>query len=172
MTNDTPTLCTPPDPSVSGWWWLHDGYDVDGPRARQWNPDPTYDGGGWWSVWACEPCSPEEVVGPVTPHAEVEALRAEIQRLRATIEIVHYKLGTGGWALPLILRDMQDALNGQSDAATRALLREIGLLRAEGTALIQILFALPKGTLVVPPSAQTAIHNAILAASAPAPEDK
>ena len=165
---DTPSLCIPPDPSVSGWWHvITDEKSNDGREVAEWM---TY-GGLCTPHWRSRG-TVLSILGPVTPHAEVEALRAEIQRLRATIEIVHYKLGTGGWALPLILRDMQDALNGQSDAATRALLREIGLLRAEGTALTQILFALPKGTLVVPPSAQTAIHNAILAASAPAPEDK
>jgi len=166
---DAPTPCIPPDPSVGGWWWL--GYaDKNNEFPLWWEADGKY----WENGFDAERATAYgyRILGPVTPHAEVEALRAENARLRATIEIVHYKLGTGGWALPLILRDMQDALNGQSDAATRALLREIGLLRAEGTALTQILFALPKGTLVVPPSAQTAIHNAILAASAPAPEDK
>ena len=112
MTNDTPTLCTPPDPSVSGWWWLHDGYDDDGPRARQWNPDPTYDGGGWWSVWACEPCSPEEVVGPVTPHAEVEALRAEIQRLRAALQAVKDAAAYADGSLTDCGNITSNALNG------------------------------------------------------------
>jgi len=165
---DTPALCIPPDPSVSGWWWLGPVDDNGDAFPLWWDADAEcWDAGDM-------PLDDWRILGPVNPNAEVELLllRMENVRLRATIEIVHYKLGTGGWALPLILRDMQDALNGQSDAATRALLREIGLLRAEGTALIQILFALPKGTLVVPPSAQTAIHNAILAASAPAPEDK
>jgi hypothetical protein len=116
---DAPTLCIPPDPSISGWWWLHDGYDVDGPRARQWNPDPTYNGGGWWSVWACEPWSSEaiaregfRILGPVTTHAEVEALRAEIQRLRKALQAVKDAAAYVDGSLTDCGNIAGDALNG------------------------------------------------------------
>ena len=90
MTNDTPACCIPPDPSISGLWWLGD--EEGDVCALNW------DGENWWvrvpgdygcQVFRQSLFSREGwcIVGPVTPPAEVEALRAEIQHLRAVFRV-------------------------------------------------------------------------------------
>jgi len=78
--SDEITLCIPPDPSVGGWWWL--GYaDKNNEFPLWWEADGKY----WENGFDAERATAYgyRILGPVTPHAEVEALRAEIQRLRA-----------------------------------------------------------------------------------------
>ena len=80
MTNDTPAICIPPDPSVSRWWWLG---PVDNGDAFPlwWDADAEcWDAGDM-------PLDDWRILGPVATHAEVEALRAEIQRLRAAFRV-------------------------------------------------------------------------------------
>ena len=112
---DTPALCIPPDPSISGWWWLGD--EEGDVCALNW------DGENWWvrvpgdygcQVFRQQLLSREgwRILGPVTTHAEVEALRAEIQRLRKALQAVKDAAAYVDGSLTDCGNIASDALNG------------------------------------------------------------
>ena len=73
---EQPATCIPPDPSVSGWWYLQDGEFI---VNEYWNAE----GGTWDEFFVDRPISCAEwahasgyrILGPVPTFAEVEALR-------------------------------------------------------------------------------------------------
>jgi len=75
---DTPALCIPPDSSVSGWWHvITNEQSNDGHEVAEWMTYGDYCTPHWRSRGTVL-----SILGPVATHAEVETLRAEIQRLR------------------------------------------------------------------------------------------
>ena len=78
---DEPTTCAPPDPSVSGWWWL--AINGAGPQASYWNSGTSV----WWSdfIMSAKVASLRgyRVLGPVPTHSEVEALQTGLEMLHA-----------------------------------------------------------------------------------------
>ena len=81
--------CAPPPEllAVSGWYWVT-GPHTTGPLY--WVGARTWCSGQWQRDGDDQ--SPEDAyrigcryLGPVTPHAEVEALRVEVERLRAAV---------------------------------------------------------------------------------------
>jgi hypothetical protein len=81
METPAPASCIPPDPSVSGWWYVaKDGYTGPDELHEFWNAGNG--NGGWWDDFVADGMTPEEagdmgfsILGPVPSHAEVEALR-------------------------------------------------------------------------------------------------
>ena len=102
-----PALCIPPNPDVSGWWYVSMKQAV-GPRYeyhREWIAPPLHGVNGHWNCDGYEIFQDDaaelgyRILGPVPTHAEVEALRTEAadanrawNRLRDTYALQNYEL--------------------------------------------------------------------------------
>ena len=101
-----PASCVPPDPSVSGWWWLK-LHDYEG--AFKWSsPDEQGGGNGYWlyaaldgKAWRSDDATRAgyRILGPMPSHADVvEARRQiaqdgrEIERLEAELTAAHARI--------------------------------------------------------------------------------
>jgi len=105
---DTPAICIPPDPSVSGFWHVvTDEKSNDGREVAEWM---TY-GGLCTPHWRSRG-TVLSILGPVATHAEVEALRAEIQRLRAALQAVKDAAAYADGSLTDCGNITSNALNG------------------------------------------------------------
>jgi len=82
QTSDTPTVCIPTDPSVSGWWWLTP-VDNDKEFPIWWEADEQYWYGVSDAIDAERAAKWWRVLGPVPSHAEYEALTAELGVLKS-----------------------------------------------------------------------------------------
>jgi len=98
--DDIPTLCIPPDPSVSGWWWLEN----DEKKQMPWCWQASH---RRWQTEGSDRNHPEHmaeygwrILGPVNPNAEVELLllRMENVRLRAAFRVNMLRLSPASHA--------------------------------------------------------------------------
>ena len=97
---DAPTPCIPPDPSVSGWWWLEN----DEKKQMPWCWQASH---RRWQTEGSDRNHPEHmaeygwrILGPVNPNAEVELLllRMENVRLRAAFRVNMLRLSPASHA--------------------------------------------------------------------------
>jgi hypothetical protein len=77
-----PALCQPPDPTVSGRWWVS-GIPYNNEFPLWW--DGFYERWhyGYSNISAKEAYKRWRILGPVPTHAEVEALREELTNMEA-----------------------------------------------------------------------------------------
>ena len=101
-----PASCVPPDPSVSGWWWLK-LHDYEG--AFKWSsPDEQGGGNGYWlyaaldgKAWTSDDATRAgyRILGPVPSHADVVEAREQIAQDGREIERLEAELTAANAAI-------------------------------------------------------------------------
>jgi len=149
-----PTRCQPPDPTVSGWWYLAKvEYDDPEELHEFWNAGGG--NGGWWDDFTTDGMTAEQageigytIIAPIPTFAEVEALRedrhalgdavAEIAILRAQLtaanaEIARLKLEAE--ATDVALEERNKSLRAVLDRQAGVLNPDLVTVRREVMAL-------------------------------------
>lgn len=135
-----PASCIPPNPEVSGWWWLK-LHDYEG--AFKWSsPDEQGGDDGCWlhaaldgSTWTSDEATRAgyRILGPVPSHADVVEARGQIAQDGKEIERLEAELTAANAAIETLeaLRDGDAHALRQLDALLTAANAEIARLKAE-----------------------------------------
>ena len=107
-----PATCIPPNNEVSGWWWLTDLF-VDNSQTIAWWRAPSDWLDSYGRVFSCRTMALRgfRILGPVPTHAEVEALRSELNAANAEIERIKKQIADAAH----VIEDRNKALRGCLD---------------------------------------------------------